>query len=104
MKNEAGMAYMLMDASQNNVRRYWNGHGWTADPSEGIRSNWQYWLTSDADSCFWQLVDAGCRVAIARVWFTFYDGQATVHKIKVRQISKNATSWLSEKDREDIRR
>ncbi len=71
--------YMVMDASQDDVRRYWTGHGWTTDPLMGIQSQ----ESDGAGGYYWELYCAGCSVALVLVELSYTPERTTAHKILI---------------------
>jgi hypothetical protein len=73
-------ASVVMDASQKQVRKYWNGAGWVHDPTEAKRSK------RDHDGMaheYLELRDSGCQVALASIEYSRIDGVVTVHEVRV---------------------
>ena len=70
---------MVMDLSQDEVRRYWNGHGWTTDPTMGVQSK----QDGGVDGYYWYLHEAGCQVALVMVELSVGYERATVHKVRM---------------------
>jgi hypothetical protein len=74
------VAYMIMDASQPEQRRYWNGHGWRDDPFEGMRCRIDFGFMP---ATYRNLVDAGCQVAYVQVTLSRLDDVVITHNIRL---------------------
>lgn len=70
---------MVMDASQNDVRRYWTGHDWTTDPLMGVQSQHAQGVAGD----YWYLYQNGCSAAHVLVELSYTPERTTVHRIQV---------------------
>lgn len=70
---------MVMDLSQDEVRRYWNGHGWTTDPTMGVQSL----QNGGVDGYYWYLHEAECQVALVMVELSMPKQRVTMHKIQM---------------------
>jgi hypothetical protein len=71
-----------MDVGQQNGRRlYRAAAGWVYNPCEALPS-----LHPDrARNYFFNMVDAGCQVALVLVEYSRQNGRVTVHQIKLLQ-------------------
>jgi len=76
---------MVMDASQDRVRRYWSGHGWVTDPLKAVKCSMDLAV---AYPYYRELVQAGCQVALVVVNLSVDDG-VIVHSIRVLE----KTTW-----------
>jgi hypothetical protein len=102
LMSERKTVYMVMDASQDDVRRYWTGHGWTTDISLGFQSDrakigcWCDTSLSQSDRAnraaafghytasghYWDLYEAGCPAVLVKVEFSCTEEKTIVHRIR----------------------
>ena len=84
--------FMVMDASQDNVRRYWTGHGWATDPLMGVQDG--------VAGYYWNLYEAGCQAALVMVELSITYEKTIVHSIqvllKVRYVNRSSLRAISE--------
>lgn len=72
------IAYMIMDASQSEYRRYWNGYGWCDDPCEAMRKS----RVDGIDSEYFGMIDDGCQAALVQVDYSRVNGTVAVYNIR----------------------